>query len=149
VVFLCQLCHSFGFLPRATRVLVEANYIFLGNSPLHQVVFYEFRDAGIRTKLSTAGYNFGGNTLAKELGSVSGAITIKVIVTQDDYGIRVCRGVIDNPGFRHESHDGMAHKIDQSTERYDKNEGDETGNDPSPFSFARVAALHLLCIRID
>jgi len=117
------------FVEGAVRILGKLQDFVFGDAAFGEVVFDEFGFAGIGTKAFATGNHDGRSALAVELGGVGGAVGVEVVTAENDDGVGVLGGLIDDPGFGRETHDGAAGEVDGKAEDGEEEERDEGADD--------------------
>ena len=115
-----KLCQRIGLFPCAVSIHGKAQNLVFGHATLDQIVLHQFRDPRAGAQPSSARHNNRGLPFPKQFGGARGAVGIKIIVAQNNQGIGLAQRIFDDPGFRHEAEDGVAHEVQGEEESHEE-----------------------------
>src|SRR6202140_5933271 len=104
-------------------------------------MFDQFRNSGVRTQAPAAGHNDRREALPIDLRGACGAVSVKIVVTEDHDGVRALQGVFNHPTFAEQTKNRMPSEIEDSEQEDHRDQRDQ--RDDNSACLARISPLPL------
>jgi hypothetical protein len=114
------LRESPGFVFGVIGILGKSFDFVFGDAALGQVMDHKLRDPRIGAQTPAAGDDHGRHAMAVQFRRALRTVGVKIVIAQDNDGVRALEGIFHNPGFTDEAEDRGSNQIKQTAKDEEK-----------------------------